>query len=146
MTFSAQNLKSACRLAEWGKRARCPNEESLSTFHLSPSLLFFLFRLVYLNRCNTPHNVNDITTSHDHTRFPAATLSLPAGPYLHYPLGPEKRASMHSPRTALLSSSTASSLHINTHILLHTNASTRYHSIILSRTVLWSLVLTFSSR
>ena len=71
-----------------------------------------LFRLVYLNRCNTPHNVNDITTSHDHTRFPAATLSLPAGPYLHYPLGPEKRASMHSPRTALLSSSTAPSLHI----------------------------------
>ena len=48
MTFSAQNLKSACRLAEWGKRARCPNEESLSTFHLSPSLLFLSLASYYV--------------------------------------------------------------------------------------------------
>ena len=46
-----------------------------------------LFRLVYLDQCHTPHNVNDITTSHDHTRSPAASMSLPAGPYLQCSLG-----------------------------------------------------------
>ena len=96
-----------------------------------------LFRLVYLDQCHTPHNVNDIKTRHR-----TATLDLRPLPGAHQPVrifnaywGDIPRINALTPNGILFFLCRSLPTHKHTHTITH-NAATRYHSIILSRTVL----------